>query len=300
MSEGSRFRLIERLDDLADALLTEDAPGGDLTTELLGLHGRRAHIGFSARTAMTIAGVELAAAMLSRRGAAATVLRRSGGRVEAGAALLTGEGDATELHLAWKALQTLVEVLPGMATAARAIVEAVEAVDPNVRVACTRKTFPGGRRLTHLAVKAGEAILHRAGLSETILVFAEHRAFLGGESLASIATRLRRAAPEKKLAIEVAEAREAREAGFDVIQLEKFPVAAVAEVAAIARGRASPPLIAAEGGVNRRVRPRRRRPDRHQRPLCRGASRCVRDDHRRRLEHGEFKSICAFVEADPA
>ena len=46
------------------------------------------------------------------------------------------------------------------------------------------------------------------------------------------------------------EAREAIEAGFDVIQLEKFPVAAVAEVAAIARGRASPPLIAAEGGVN--------------------------------------------------
>ncbi len=190
-----------------------------------------------------------------------------------------------------------------MATAARTIVEAVEAVDPNVRVACTRKTFPGGRRLTHLAVKAGAAILHRAGLSETILVFAEHRAFLDGESLASIATRPRRAAPEKKLAIEVgavAEAREAIEAGFDVIQLEKFPVAAVAEVAAIARGRASPPLIAAEGGVNRRVRPRRRRPDRHQRPLCRGASRCVRDDHRRRLEHGEFKSIRAFVEADPA
>ena len=202
---------------------------------------------------MTVAGVELAAAMLSRRGAAATVLRRSGDRVEAGAALLTGEGDAAELHLAWKASQTLVEVLSGIATAARAIVEAVEAVDPNVRVACTRKTFPGGRRLTHLAVKAGGAILHRAGLSETILVFAEHRAFLGGESLASIATRLRRAAPEKKLAIEVgavAEAREAIEAGFDVIQLEKFPVAAVAEVAAIARGRASPPLIAAAGGVN--------------------------------------------------
>ena len=37
MSEGSRFRPFERLDDLADALLTEDAPGGDLTTESLGL-----------------------------------------------------------------------------------------------------------------------------------------------------------------------------------------------------------------------------------------------------------------------
>jgi molybdenum transport protein len=81
----------------------------------------------------------------------------------------------------------LVEILSGIANAARAIVDAVEAVDPNLRVACTRKTFPGGRRLSHLAVKAGGAILHQSGLSETILDFAEHRAFLGDEPLASVA-----------------------------------------------------------------------------------------------------------------
>jgi molybdenum transport protein len=55
-----------------------------------------------------------------------------------------------------------------------------------------------------------------------------------------------------KIAIEVgsvAEARQAIEAGFDVIQLEKFGVAEVAEVAAIARRVAAPPLIAAAGGV---------------------------------------------------
>ncbi len=253
MPEASEARAFERLDDLVEALLAEDAPGGDLTTESLGLHGRRGRIGFSARGAMTVAGVELAAAMLDRRGAAVSLVRRSGDKVEAGAALLEGEGDAAGLHLAWKASQTLVEVLSGMATAARAIVEAVEAVDPTVRVACTRKTFPGGRRLSHLAVKAAGAILHRAGLSETVLVFAEHRVLLDGEPLASIALRLKRAAPEKKAAIEVgdvAEAREAIAAGFDVIQLEKFPVAAVAEVAAFARSRRSPPLIAAAGGVN--------------------------------------------------
>jgi molybdenum transport protein len=62
-----------------------------------------------------------------------------------------------------------------------------------------------------------------------------------------------RTAPEKKLAIEVGgveEAREAIEAGFDVIQLEKFSPEAVGEVAALARRRSSPPLIAAAGGIN--------------------------------------------------
>src|SRR5687767_15464202 len=46
--------------------------------------------------------------------------------------------------------------------------------------------------------KAGGAIMHRLGLSETILVFPEHRAFLGDMPLAAVAERLRRSAPEKR------------------------------------------------------------------------------------------------------
>jgi molybdenum transport protein len=195
---------------------------------------------------MIVAGVELAEAMLKKSGAAITLDCRSGDRLEAGAVLLSGQGDAAGLHLAWKASQTLVEFLSGIASAARAIVDAVEAVDPNVRVACTSKTFPGGRRLSHLAVRAGGAILHRTGLSETIHVFAEHRAFLGDEPLASVASRLRRAALEKKAAVEVGsveEPREAIEVGFDVVQLEKFTAEAVQEVAAFARPKARPPRL---------------------------------------------------------
>ena len=143
--------------------------GGDLTTEALGLHGQRGHVVFFARGPMTIAGTELAAAMFMRRGVPVVLHRRSGETVTAGAQLLAGDGDAADLHLVFKAAQTMVETLSGMATAARAMVDAVEAVNPNVRVACTRKAFPGGRRLSHVAVTAGGAILHRAGLSETIL-----------------------------------------------------------------------------------------------------------------------------------
>src|SRR5208337_1534405 len=185
----------ERLDDLAEPLLVEDGARGDLTTEALGLHGRRGHLVFFARGPMTIAGTELAAAMFMRRGIPVVLHRRSGESVKAGAQLLAGE------------------------------VDAVEAVNPNVRVACTRKAFPGGRRLSHVAVTAGGAILHRAGLSETILIFAEHRAFLRDKPLAAVMERLRLVAPEKKIAIEVddvAEAREAIDAGFDILQLERF------------------------------------------------------------------------------
>ena len=123
----------ERLDDLAEPLLVEDAASGDLTTEALGLHGRHGHLVFFARGPMTIAGTELAAAMFTRRGVPIVLHRRSGESVNAGAQLLSGDGDAADLHLVFKAAQTMVETLSGMATAARAMVDAVKAINPNVR-----------------------------------------------------------------------------------------------------------------------------------------------------------------------
>jgi molybdenum transport protein len=236
-----------------DAWLAEDAGFGDLTTEALGLAGRAGRIRFAARGGFVLAGADLAAAMFARAGLAPELIRRDGDRLADGETFLIAEGDAAALHLIWKSAQTLVEALSGIATAARAVVDAVESVDPDIRVACTRKTFPGGRRLSHLAVRAGGAILHRAGLSETVLVFAEHRAFLSDEPLDALARRLKRAAPEKKIGIEVdavAEARAAIAAGFDIIQLEKFSPAAVAEVARFAAARPAPPIVAAAGGVN--------------------------------------------------
>jgi len=241
-----------RREEWAKALLAEDVGGGDLTTEALTLSGRSGRIRFSARGNYTLAGVEIAERMLQLCGLRAKRARYSGQLVASGDLLLEGEGDAAALHAGWKAAQTLVEALSGIATAARAIVDAVEAVDTNVRVACTRKTFPGARALCHEAVRAGGAILHRAGLGETILVFPEHVAFLDGASLAEVAARLRRQAPEKKLGVEVgsvAAAGEAIGAGFDVIQLEKFSPALLAEVAALARACKTPPLVAAAGGV---------------------------------------------------
>jgi molybdenum transport protein len=93
--------------------------------------------------------------------------------------------------------QTLVEIWSGIATAARAIVDAATAVSPDVVVACTRKNVPGTKSYAVRAVRAGGAVMHRLGLSETVLVFPEHRAFLGDEPLRETVRRLRRAAPEK-------------------------------------------------------------------------------------------------------
>ncbi|NEV78829.1 ModD protein, partial [Rhodopseudomonas sp. BR0C11] len=102
------------------------------------------------------------------------------------------------------------------------------------------------------AVKAGGATMHRLGLSETVLVFGEHRGFLD-EPLDATVARLRATLPEKKLITEVASidaALTAAEAGFDVLQLEKFAPADVATLIQQLAGRPSRPVIAVAGGVN--------------------------------------------------
>lgn len=235
-----------------ERLLAEDTPYGDLTTDSLDIAACEGEMAFLARDAMTLAEVESAAAMLEIAGCSVERLAASCDRLQSGAPILIARGPAPALHRGWKASQTLIEIWSGVATDARAILDAARAVAPQISVVCTRKTAPGTKSFAARAVRAAGAGMHRLGLSETVLLFPEHRLFLT-EPLQETVARLRRAAPEKKLVVEVtslAEAAEAAAAGFDVIQAEKFSAEAIAELARKLEAAPRRPLIAAAGGVN--------------------------------------------------
>jgi molybdenum transport protein len=181
------------------------------------------------------------------------LLTRSGQAAQPGTLLLTASGPAATLHAGWKSAQTLVEWASGISTSVRAIVTAARTVRPDVVIACTRKSVPLTRLLSIKAVHAGGGVMHRIGLSDTILLFAEHRAFLPGLDETTIVGRLRAAAPERKLAVEVSDMETAlayARAGADVLQLEKFVPDLVARVVAELGALPHRPLIVAAGGVN--------------------------------------------------
>ncbi|MRR52266.1 MAG: ModD protein, partial [Rhodocyclaceae bacterium] len=117
------------------ALLDDDAPSGDLTTESLGIGVQPARLEFRARQAMTVCASEEAARLFELTGARARRIARSGSAVVAGELILDAEGAAADLHRAWKAAQVLVEWASGIATATAGIVAAAN----GVAVACTRK-----------------------------------------------------------------------------------------------------------------------------------------------------------------
>ncbi|EXJ13559.1 Molybdenum transport system protein ModD [Imhoffiella purpurea] len=232
-------------------LLDEDVPFGDLTTESLGIDALPGRIRFFARDPMVVCGIEEAARMFELCGAHAEIRLHSGNEAPNETLLLKASGSAGALHRGWKTAQTLVEWCSGISTRASAIVTAARRGNPDVMVAGTRKNVPGNRRLAVKCFKAGGAVMHRNGLSETLLVFAEHRQFLPGTSPAEMIARLHRQCPEKRVVVEVATPDEALEwAEADVLQLEKFTPEAVAQVARALAERGSSTVVAVAGGIN--------------------------------------------------
>jgi molybdenum transport protein len=234
-------------DEVLARLLDDDVPCGDLTTTALGIDTAPGRLEFRARQAMTVCASEEAARLFALAGATAEIAAASGSVLAPGDLMLEARGDATSLHRAWKTAQTLVEWASGIATAAAAIVAAARPVP----VACTRKNVPGTKAMSVKAVRAGGATMHRLGLSETLLVFHEHRLFLD-EPPAQTITRLHAAEPEKKVVVEVSDVEGALRwaaAGADVLQLEKFSADQVTACRAALSATGHHPRLATAGGI---------------------------------------------------
>jgi molybdenum transport protein len=232
--------------------LREDAPYGDLTTRALGIASNPGRLSFAARRAMRVALIEEAARLFTLCGGSASVRVPSSHDAAPGDCLLVVDGPAEGLLLAWKVAQTAVETASGIATEAAHIISLLRAEGWQQPLACTRKTWPGGRALAARAVWAGGAVMHRLGLSETLLVFPEHRAFVPADEQAARIAALRAAQPEKKLVVEVGSDDEAlalARAGAEVLQLERYGPAALAALRRKLAAAGLRPLLAPAGGV---------------------------------------------------
>lgn len=239
-------------DDELQALLRDDCPYGDATTGGLGIGAKRGRLCFSAREAMVICGSEEALRLGELNGLHLPGdCRASGESLSAGEDILVLEGSVAALHRVWKTAQTLMEYLSGIASHTRDLVEVARQVNPDIGVATTRKHFPGTKAMSLKAVLAGGASIHRLGLSDSILIFAEHRRFLNAESPEEVIRRLRRDWPERLIVVEVSDEVKAhtwQQAGADILQLDKLPPERVRKIKASLTSQ-SRTRISATGGI---------------------------------------------------
>jgi molybdenum transport protein len=237
-----------------EAMLREDAPYGDLTTLALGVGETRGQAVLRAGATMTLCCAEEAEALF--RLAGCTDVHRvaaSGGLLEEGGTILTAEGTASALHLAATVAQVLMSAASGVASRAARIRAEARSARPDIVVACTRRHLPGVKDVMLKAIMTGGCIPQRLGLSDSLLVSAEHRAFLGREPAHRWVSRLRAAQPARRLVVEASSVDEAvllAHAGVDTVQCSKLSPEQFAEAARALTDHGNRPVLAVNGDIN--------------------------------------------------
>ncbi|WP_294354889.1 carboxylating nicotinate-nucleotide diphosphorylase [uncultured Sphingomonas sp.] len=169
------------LDAFVSATLAEDmGEGGDVTSAAVIPADARFTAVMDSREAITVAGLEIAAAFFRRLDPEATIelLVRDGDRVAAGAKLMRVEGNARALLTAERSALNTVQHLSGIATLTRSYVDRIDGT--GATLLDTRKTIPGLRRLEKYATRMGGATNHRMGLWDAAMIKDNHVAVAGG------------------------------------------------------------------------------------------------------------------------
>lgn len=252
-SETRLFSLVS--DDYLERLLREDVPYLDLTTCILDIGHRPAALEYFSREEAVVACTEEVKRIFEKLGATARSLVPSGERVAPGQALFRAEGTAEALHMGWKVGLNLLEHASAIATRTRKLVDLARSANPRASVVTTRKGIPGSKEYAVKAVLAGGGQPHRLGLSETVLVFEQHRNFLPPDAFPSLIGELRSRASEKKVLAEVDTLDQAVglvRAGIDGIQFDKVEPETLRGWSATLRALNPNLVLIAAGGITDR------------------------------------------------
>lgn len=162
------------------AALREDLGEADIDLASVAVAGRQLVGAVVARSAGTLAGVEVAVGALRQRGATdVQVLARDGRQVRPGDIVARIQGDAAAVLSAERVALNFLQRLSGVATLTRAYVDAVAGT--GARIYDTRKTTPGLRSLERHAVRCGGGHNHRFGLFDVAMVKDNHVDVVGIE-----------------------------------------------------------------------------------------------------------------------
>lgn len=239
--------MTDDLTGLVQRALDEDLGSGDVTVAATVPPGTRATAIVTQKAPGVIYGLEAAALAFTLLDAQSEFARRvEEGVWREGGPVFDVEGDAGALLSAERTALNLLGRLSGVATLTARYVKAVEGT--GAQILDTRKTTPGLRALEKAAVVAGGGANHRFGLWDMVLIKENHAAMAGGVGAAVRAARA--LAPELPLDVEcrdLAEVREALEAGAPRILLDNMDPDALREAVAVIGGRAE---TEASGGVS--------------------------------------------------
>jgi nicotinate-nucleotide pyrophosphorylase (carboxylating) len=244
---------VEAVREAVSRALTEDtSPLGDITASLIPADAI-AMFAVATRAAGVVAGAMCAIEAFARTDPRILVdwLVPDGHTVIAGERLGIVEGPLAPILTAERTALNFLCHLSGIATTARAFVEAARGANPATRILDTRKTTPGLRSLEKAAVRAGGAHNHRGNLSEAVMIKDNHLAGLGIREAVSMARRMW---PGRMIEVEcedLVQVEEAVESGATVVMLDNMGPNGVSDAVKLIaeRGQSGRVLTEVSGGV---------------------------------------------------
>ena len=244
----------QTIDHVVGAALAEDAPWGDVTSELLIPETAYATARLSAREPGTFSGgaVFAAAMTLTDPSIRVELAVADGDAFEAGDTLATVTGPARSVLQGERVALNFVQRMSGIATLTSAFVR--EVAHTSARIVDTRKTTPGLRAFERHAVRSGGGHNHRYSLSDAVMAKDNHLAVLTAQTGLSVTDALRavrsRMSHTTHLEVEVNRIDQIEPvlaAGVDTIMLDNFTLDQLREGVAIVGGRA---IVEASGNVS--------------------------------------------------
>lgn len=243
--------MYNEFDDIILRSLEEDAPFGDITTDVTVAGDATASGVFRAKESGVLCGIDIVRRTFELVGGEVAFVKKKadGDLLEKGDIVAEISGNAASILMGERTALNLMQRASGIATATRRAMQTVEGTQ--ARITDTRKTMPGLRKLDKYAVRAAGAVNHRFSLSDGILIKDNHIAAAGGIAPAVRAAK-RKAPHTLKVEVEVESLdglREALEAGADIIMLDNMSCALMREAVEITAGRA---VLEASGNMGER------------------------------------------------
>lgn len=243
----------DQLDDIIRRALAEDAPWGDVTSEVFLPAGATASAALIAREPGVFSGGGVFARTFALVDAETTVERAldDGEPFAIGAVLARVDGSARAVLRGERIALNLVQRMSGIATLTARYVEAVAGT--GARIVDTRKTTPGLRVLERQAVRDGGGHNHRFSLSDAVMAKDNHLAVLAasgvpvGDAIRAARARIGHTVHLEVEVDRISQIEEVVSAGVDTIMLDNFTPDELREGVALVAGRS---LVEASGGVN--------------------------------------------------
>lgn len=201
--------------------LSEDVPYWDVTSEIIPPEATCEAVVIAKEDGVAACCEDLAL-ILEKMGFTVRVLKKSGEEFGKWEQVMWIKGNMRRLMEIERLLLNILSQAFGVATLTRAFVEKARRINPNVKIAATRKVKPGFQYFEKKAIAAAGGDTHRLNLSDMVLIKENHLRYFNsvGEAVKK-AKEL--ASFSKKIEVEVAgaeDAVEAAEAGADIIMLD--------------------------------------------------------------------------------